>query len=76
MYLYAQGYKSKENEWKSYFNWHLEDSERNTEKVAALVANSDFSERLSKLEKLAKSSPIPFVGVLKLFKRLGFLITP
>lgn len=36
VYLYARGYESKQNEWKSYFNWHLEASERNTEKVAAL----------------------------------------
>ena len=31
IYLYAQGYKSREYEWKSYFNWHPEASERNPE---------------------------------------------
>lgn len=75
IYLYAQSYKSKQNGGNLILIGTWRAQKETLKRLLPWVANSDLSERLSKLEKLAKASPIPFVGVLKLYKCLGFLST-
>lgn len=56
-------YKTRQNEREACFNWYLETSKRNADKVASLQAVtsklseaiSDYSEKLSELEQLVRA---------------------
>ena len=54
------GSKTKAKEWEAYYDWHLEASKRNNDKVNSLQeTNRKLAETVSEFKKDKKSETVP-----------------